>query len=235
MYKKHDATTIPEDLNTMIWRYMDFTKFVSLLAHNKLFFTRADKFRDPYEGTPSFYNKRTSKLAQVTIESAERLYKGNKKNVLISCWHMNNYESAAMWDLFLKTNEGIAIQTTVGKLMDSFNDAEEDILISKVHYIDLDKELMPEGYLIYPFIHKRKSFMHEQEIRAIHIDLGDFDRLPPHYEFGKNIKVNLDVLIERIYVAPDAPKHFGELVNYITKKYDLDKPIQHSTLYELPK
>ncbi|MGG3626584.1 hypothetical protein ABES25_24075 [Bacillus gobiensis] len=233
MYKKNFASTIPEDSNTMIWRYMDFTKFVSLLAYKKLFFTRADKFRDPHEGTPSF--SRTSKLSQATIENAKRLFKGSRKNVLISCWHMNNYESAAMWDLFLKTNEGIAIQTTVGNLMDSFNDAEEDIYISKVHYIDLDKERMPEGSLLYPFIHKRKSFTHEQEIRAIHVDLGDFDRLPPHYDFGKNIKVNLDVLIERIYVAPDAPNHFGELVKCITKKYDLDKPIQHSTLYELPK
>lgn len=33
-----------------IWKYMNLEKFVSLLDTRSLFFTRADKFEDPYEG-----------------------------------------------------------------------------------------------------------------------------------------------------------------------------------------
>lgn len=38
---------------TKVWRYMDFTKFVSLLDKRELWFTRADELNDPFEGTLS--------------------------------------------------------------------------------------------------------------------------------------------------------------------------------------
>jgi hypothetical protein len=33
-----------------IWRYMDFAKFISLLANQALFFACPNKFTDPFEG-----------------------------------------------------------------------------------------------------------------------------------------------------------------------------------------
>ena len=51
MYLAHGEAKLPEDLDTKIWRYMDFTKFVSLLETRSLFFVRADSFTDPFEGT----------------------------------------------------------------------------------------------------------------------------------------------------------------------------------------
>jgi hypothetical protein len=35
---------------TFLWRYLDFPKYVSLLASKALFFARADTFGDPFEG-----------------------------------------------------------------------------------------------------------------------------------------------------------------------------------------
>ena len=40
----------PKDLNSHIWRYMSFTKFVSILSRNELFFPQADKLEDTFEG-----------------------------------------------------------------------------------------------------------------------------------------------------------------------------------------
>ena len=37
--------------DAVLWRFMSFTKFVSLLARNALFFARADKLGDPFEGS----------------------------------------------------------------------------------------------------------------------------------------------------------------------------------------
>jgi len=34
-----------------LWRYMDFTKFMSLLETKSLWFNRSDRFDDPFEGT----------------------------------------------------------------------------------------------------------------------------------------------------------------------------------------
>lgn len=39
----------PEDGATL-WRYMSLEKFVNMLETKSLFFTRADKFEDPFEG-----------------------------------------------------------------------------------------------------------------------------------------------------------------------------------------
>jgi hypothetical protein len=38
------------DGDSKVWRYMDFTKFVSLLDGNALFFSRADRLSDAWEG-----------------------------------------------------------------------------------------------------------------------------------------------------------------------------------------
>jgi hypothetical protein len=50
---KHPAFTAPSDIHTQIWRYMDFTQFVSILEQKALLFTRADLLEDKFEGTMS--------------------------------------------------------------------------------------------------------------------------------------------------------------------------------------
>ena len=37
----------PPPADAILWRYMDFTKFVALLEMKSLFFARADKLNDP--------------------------------------------------------------------------------------------------------------------------------------------------------------------------------------------
>ena len=39
----------PKDENTL-WRYMSFEKFANILAIESLFFTRANKYDDKFEG-----------------------------------------------------------------------------------------------------------------------------------------------------------------------------------------
>ena len=40
---------IPKD-DSVIWRFLDLAKFISLLKERALFMTRADKFEDQFEG-----------------------------------------------------------------------------------------------------------------------------------------------------------------------------------------
>ena len=55
MYRPRNSFTPPPD-NAVLWRYISFTKFVSLLTRKALFFARADKLGDPYEGSLSQWN-----------------------------------------------------------------------------------------------------------------------------------------------------------------------------------
>jgi hypothetical protein len=48
------------------------------------------------------------------------LFEALPEIILINGWHYNEYESAAMWDLYSQANAGIAIQSTYRKLRDSF-------------------------------------------------------------------------------------------------------------------
>ena len=47
MYIEHPDFEQPKDESTKVWRYMDISKFLSLLETSSLYFTRSDKFIRP--------------------------------------------------------------------------------------------------------------------------------------------------------------------------------------------
>ena len=191
-----------------IWRYMDFTKFVSLISMRSLFFCRADRFEDPFEGSipkkdfEKQITKMKSKSREFNKEKAlyEKFAEEYRKSVYINCWHINKYESAALWKLYLKSNEGITIRSTRSRLSSSLMCSNFSILTAHVKYIDYDKDnvLMPTN--LTPFIYKRKSFQHERELRAIIADFVSNDHEKkelPLKEDGIYVKSDLAVLNSR--------------------------------------
>ena len=50
MYQELPIFELPPD-DATLWRYMDFTKFVSLLEKQALFFSKPDRLGDPFEGS----------------------------------------------------------------------------------------------------------------------------------------------------------------------------------------
>lgn len=244
MYEEHPVFQKPADENIKIWRYSDFTKFVSLLDKQALFFARSDMLPDRFEGS---YSKANIEIRPVIYKDIPAkiqkdmsiFYEDIRKFTLINSWHMNEYESAAMWKLYLKSDEGVAIQSTFKRLARSFSkDKRYNVYIGRVNYIDYDTEWIPEGNLFYAFLHKRKSFRHERELRAIIQVLPkkehklDLER--EVFEKGAYISVDLDTLVERIYVSPTAPKWFNDLVRSSMKKYNFKKEVKQSSLANGP-
>ncbi|MFA5922238.1 MAG: hypothetical protein WC856_13260 [Methylococcaceae bacterium] len=236
MYKEHPTFDQPENEIIKVWRYMDFTKFVSFIESRRLYFTRADKFDDPFEGSWPKLNV----AARGTPIKGEysRLCQNMPRYNAINCWHMNEHESAAMWKLYLKSDEGIAIQSTYLKLRESIND-DEKVYLGVVKYIDYESECIDAGNLLSPFVSKRKSFEHEREIRAL------VQKWPTHngksFEFdqetiihGIKIKVDIEKLIEKIYIAPSAPDWFSGLVNAVVQHYGYNFNVVHSKMNERP-
>ena len=167
------------DGSAKVWRYMDFTKFVSLLDSNALFFSRADHVSDAWEGADTVENVRQrptaigvgeGETAAEMMNGVSRFHRSLRHRTFVSCWHLNNVESAAMWKLYLSHNEGIAVQTTFERVTSSFQGDEQemfDVYVGKVSYLDYEHEAFPEGNTFVPFLHKRRSFEYEHEIRAI--------------------------------------------------------------------
>lgn len=238
----------PADSGAKVWRYMDFTKFVSLLDTSALFFSRADQLSDAWEGAHTAENLRrrqavrgvNNKDEAVVIDSVSQFYRSLRLHTFMSCWHLNDVESAAMWKLYVSHNEGIAIQTRFERLVGSFQGDENDLFqvhVGKVAYLDYEHEEFIEGNAFIPFLHKRLSFQHEHELRAI------IQPIPPSgdpltgsdpFADGLLVEVDLRMLIECIYVAPTSELWFKTLVENIAKKYGLGVSIQHSDLARDP-
>ncbi len=143
MYEVNPRITCSCDDSTKIWRYLDFTKFVSLIETSSLFFCRSDKLRDPFEGSLPLVNvklrqeepKPKNGYVDIFKPYSEMIGREIRKFIHLNCWHINEYESEAMWNIFLKSDEGVAIQSTVGKLKRSFHMSQTPVFVGDVKYI----------------------------------------------------------------------------------------------------
>jgi ribosomal protein L20A (L18A) len=82
-----------------------------LLDKRALFFARADTMEDPLDGSLSKANveareNKDSKLPKKVYKQIADLHKNARYHVFINSWHMNDFESAAMWKLFYKAAKG---------------------------------------------------------------------------------------------------------------------------------
>jgi len=247
------------DNNQTIWRYMDFSKYVDLLTTSNLHFTRADKLEDPYDcSAMQFFGEPYKQLSSANPHVNERTRQVNtfgRLFVYLSCWHMNDVESAALWRLYSKNKyETIAIQTTFGKFESEIKDKwpRDGIFISKVKYEpeNAGKPLdeIPGGKLYTALgweniIYKRPSFAHEEELRAFIYQRVDklkevqlrndahLEKLKKERDEFIRIKITPSDLIKKVYVSPHAKDLFVELVKNVSG--ELKDRVQKSDLYEL--
>ncbi len=244
MYKEHYCFSIDGSDNQTIWRYMDFTKLISMLDSKCLYFCRADHLEDKYEGSlpPKYVEDLKSLFATADVSDGDaaakklvnfaKVFKGF---VYINSWHVNEHESAAMWKLYLKSNEGLAIRSTVARLKQGFRESPADVFIGNVEYVDYSKATIPDTVNAFrPFLYKRKSFEYEQELRAIVTQEPKKVEDKETAAEGLYIPVDLDTLVEQIAVCPTAPRWFPDLVRKTMQRFNINKPVTQSNLYGSP-
>nr|WP_315211526.1 hypothetical protein [uncultured Flavobacterium sp.] len=227
MYINNPNIKLPEDPNTVVWKYLDLSKFLDLLMSEKLFMSRSDKFEDQYEGT--FSEPTFEEIKKLSIDNPDFLnyYKTHREKVAISSWHINEYESFAMWQIFTQNSEGLAIQSTIGRLQESLvPETNFNQYIGEVNYIDYKKEHIPFDDMFFPFLFKRKSFQYEGEVRII-TDIGKSDI---KINEGLKINVNINQLIEKIYIHPKSENWYKNLVIQLVKQLGFDFTIEKSDL-----
>lgn len=235
MYKEHKYIETPKS-GTVIWRYLDMTKLLSILERQELYFSRVDKYKDPFEGAITKPALEEMKSRYGWGENG--MFKKVKERMFLNCWHISEYESEAMWNLYSHLHLGIAIRTTVESLIKSINKEERfHVFIGKINYLDYEKDKFDYGNIFCYFLNKRKSFEHEKEVRAI-VDLGIENPISKanelHYDEGLYIKVNVNQLIESIYLAPYSPDWFVELVDSIKIRYGYNFDVRKSMLSTKP-
>ena len=181
MHIELEGITPPED-DAILWHYMSLEKFVNILEKNSLFFTRADKFDDTFEGhvprqimsiyrsAISIYEKKH--FGELSHSPGLNSVRDLHKCVMCSCWHQGEHETMAMWEKYHMRNSGIAIKTNLENLKNSLPD-RPDVFIGEIQYLDehnqidvLENVSIP-NLVHQPYFYKRKPFEYEREVRVV--------------------------------------------------------------------
>lgn len=255
MYTPHPTVfKQPLDEGVSVWRYMDLSKFIWMIQRDALFFCRSDSLGDPFEGhytkviadqeeehikTLQANNQFAAIPAAVhAVEMAREVFRVNtlelpkqlKQKYFVSCWHMNEEESPAMWKLYTSQNESICIRSKYKTLA---NLLPEESLLGCVEYINYHRDSFDTTEMWSYIIHKRKSFEHEREIRAA-IYRGEACPFEAVDGKGLVVPINVAELIEEIFVSPTAQSPLSEVVTGLAEKYGLSARVLESRVNQEP-
>ena len=237
--------------NTVIWRYIGLDKFLDLLISQELYFSNAAKLSDKYEGLIPKRNQdyllKAFKNKGLSNEQAEFEKQKTLKHIhelkaltLLNCWTINQSESYALWKIYLGgSKSGVAIRTTVSKLTKAIkkgNDPYKEVIyISKVKYTDFIKDDPENRFNI--ITTKNKFYEYEKELRLFIFhqhNENENKNIPYDISEGRRLKIDLNELIDEIYLSPFVGKWFDTTLIAIlnTVNPELSKKIKNSEILD---
>ena len=209
--------------SAVLWRYMNFEKYVAMLMDSGVYFSRPSELGDDYEGSvPRMTVERLRDRlhygqADQAAEKEARSQQAFTRNAfVVSCWHEMEQESDAMWRLYAGRGAGIAIKTdfesllTAGLGIDIDSDTYQT---GRVEYVDYDKCDIPMLFGM-PLFYKRESFAYEHEVRIIRFK-EDSDS-----NTGETFGADLRGFIHEIVLSPNAEDWMYNVVKMTTRQFN---------------
>jgi len=225
-----------------VWRYMSFSRFFWLLQKKQLWLSRADLLGDPWEislvgkqleHVISHHPPTTLPLADVKPETAmqrsERIIRMWRRQTFVSSWSSSEHESHALWRIYCRSAEGVAVQTTLARLRESVG----DLRVYRVTY-ETPGSRKQTPTLPDLVAKKRPMFAYEQEVRVVLSTDGGAD--PDHEALGHGLEWDPEKTVEWIRVHPEADYSFMETVTAAVELYApaLKDRVAWSTMNERP-
>ena len=199
-----------DSLTTSLWRYFKVHRFKEFLNTSQLYFSSAREFEDRFEGAVAVLPPDFSPDPRYSeLEHLDRAFEQLRRLSKISCWHIEEYESAIMWQTYANSGKGIAIKTNLGKILDSVvpyyaerGKLPETIYYGKVEYKNLLEERLSPNTQEQLF-YKDRMFSSEKEYRfMISLRIAEeFGVKVP--EKGILVDFKLNELIDEIYLGPN--------------------------------
>jgi hypothetical protein len=141
----------------------------------------------------------------------------------------------AMWHQYAGQSDGVTIKTTFRRLCDSFAPASESVYVGLVRYLDYESDAVSVHTIFAPFMHKRSSFEHEREIRAVvwkpatNAD-GTLGLGPTSMGDGASVPVDLSTLIAAIHVPPRSKYWYLNAVEAAVRGLGCTVPVVRSSM-----
>jgi hypothetical protein len=149
---------------------MSFGRFVWLLQFRQLWLARIDRVGDPWElaltkeqrqqllaGLPTL-NERL-----IALYNAETTVQFWRMFTYVNCWCADEHESYALWRVYCPTPEGIAIETTLGRLKQSVR----NLPVYAVRYTPPPPQPSFQPTHTPLATQKRPMFAYEKEVRVL--------------------------------------------------------------------
>jgi hypothetical protein len=248
MFHEHYVFKVPDD-GTTIWRYTTWGRLCDVLVKSALFFPRAMFFEDKWEATypASQYTidstaEEWPRLAYHPSETVEDVHKRKlellgtfekgRRTLGVSCWHMAHDESDMHWRTYGRSDEGVAIRSSVGQLKAAFAPyRDRAVHIGEVTYVDFSKAKFPSNNGFWPIMHKRLAFQNDKELRAV---VWEGEPGLPFDDRGVHVAVDVPALIQEVVVSPLAHRSLVDAVGDVVGRFGLSFPVRRSTLLDPP-
>jgi hypothetical protein len=155
----------PENQEAVILRFMGFEKLKDLMTTRKLYFRRADLFKDKSEGLPLEEYVQVLNLNPSDVQGLNN-HIGSiaqfREGFFINCWHLFVEETARMWEEYGK--DGVAACSRYSILKSALDSCAGRPHLGLVRYGS--KHLT--GWNVIRFITtQQERYRHEQEVRAL--------------------------------------------------------------------
>jgi hypothetical protein len=217
------------DDSKKVWRYMTFGRFVWLLVHKRLWMSRLDQLGDAWEG-----------MLGASEDSIHR-------RAFANSWTSERVESHAMWSIYCRSTEGIAIRTTVAKLRVS----TRGIPVVPVKYVN-PREFDSTAYTALQLAAlKRNFFRYEKEYRVVFepssrpavsdyswsaLNSTPFEDAPLPRSIGFGLQWDPGECLEEVRLHPGADGTFRQSVEAVVGQFapDLARNVRWSRMATRP-
>ncbi len=220
-------------------RYLDVPRLLSFLKTRSLYLCRSDLLPDKFEGSFTLTIKEAidSAYRKNRIRyTYEKFKKELREGVFLSCWSHGIHDNMALWRLYGKTNDCVAITTTVSKLKSALKkfDGGGKLFLRKVEYIrhwrDPKIEVKPYSNV---FKYKTIGYAFENEVRVI-LDRFDSTFEAPSKDEGIMLQVHLHAFLRSIVLSPECSPWFKAVIEDIANKYHISRPVRSSSMSKKP-
>ena len=205
-----------------LWKYMDFWKCEDLCRRSALYFSRPDKFTDPFEGRFSLGNSTRMSASDAAFHAAYRIAPVGKELetsqeimrqcVFISCWQRSKTESWEMWKAYTSGCESVVIVTSAKAL---YTFVPERIMKSPVKYHDNGFPRTEFSHTAI-FFYKPNGYSFEREYRLL-LAPGEKESVSLD-EVGRRIPIKLKKIVHRVITHPGASAAFKAKVDSVMRQ-----------------
>jgi hypothetical protein len=213
-------------LKETLWRYLDYSKFEDLVSSSTLYFSRPDRFKDPFEGRITHTDPAVVSESDKVFRQSYRLaddaatrsaqHDVHRQVVFISCWHRNTHDTQEMWDEYTKSSDSVVVSTTVNSLI---RHMPSSIMQYGVTYMSTDKPRTEFSHNSL-FFYKPTKYSFEKEYRLLRTPEAEetFHSENPS-DTHRRIPIPFLKVIHRIFIHPAASIETQTKVHAILRKF----------------